>query len=328
MQSTRKNRNTQFSITLVLALAAVPSFGCVGLDDELDTSSTEQGIMSWTLSSYATTPPGAPAIDLNVRGSFVYWTRGNDIFRVSKTPGSSTTTVCSGCGGAQFGLDASNVYYTNPTTDEVASVALGGGLPLLLTTSPASVGVFDNVVVDSADVYWVGGHSIYRVPTGGGSWTLVYAGSTSSEIADDASNIYMADSGTLYQIPKAAPHTPNSLVTAWTTKLRITGGVATWNEVNDIKQFPIAGGSVTTFNTAASSYSLASFAVDSTYIFFIEKSSSLATARIRRIPIATPTATPTTIVNMAYALNPGNLQTDGTFIYWADTSGIQKADRI
>lgn len=309
-----------FSVLAVVAV--VPLAGCVDLegDDPPELSDVSQAVAS-TLTSFG---GGAPAEDLFLRSTFVYWSRGGDIFKVSKS-GGSVTTLCTGCAAHELTVDASNVFYASPSTSDVAKVSTSGGFPLFLATSPAAPAIESNVIVDASNVYWVGGTTIYRCAIGGSAVTTVYAGSA-SQIAADTNNIYQVAGGQLRKIAKSTLAVTN-VVAASGTDLRVEGGVATWRDTNVIKRISTSGGTVTTFNSAVSGNFVNDMAVDATNVYFIQKpSGGVGNALVRKIPISTPSATPTTLYTIATTKSPGDLQADGSFIYWSDTDGVWKAD--
>jgi streptogramin lyase len=97
--------------------------------------------------------PFALAVDANN----VYWTNEQDGGSVLSMPntGGTPTTLATGCGTSRLTVDAANVYFTNPGTQNdglVLSVPIGGGTVTTLVTGQAAP---EAIVNDASSLYWV-----------------------------------------------------------------------------------------------------------------------------------------------------------------------------
>jgi hypothetical protein len=100
-------------------------------------------------------------------------------------------------------VDSSNLYFIDSpdgtTNGTIKKVGLSGGAVTTLWSSPTLVP--DSIAVDSANVYWSGGSSIFKVGKNGGTASQVQTNLQPCFIAMDAANIYFTD---LHNVSKVA----------------------------------------------------------------------------------------------------------------------------
>jgi hypothetical protein len=127
---------------------------------------------------------------LAVKDSAAYWATADGVVKGTIIGGPATLLVPDKTIWA-FTLDASNIYWTSPTTGAVMK------MPLLSTTpTPVASGLAFpiDVAVDATHVYWVGGKTTYTVmkaPLQGGAPVILATGpGTAQRIAVDANSVY------------------------------------------------------------------------------------------------------------------------------------------
>lgn len=101
-------------------------------------------------------------------------------------------------------VDATNAYWSQPSTGSVMSVPLAGGAPLTLATAQANPGP---VTLDSANLYWANGGqwafptmppgsdegSIVKLPLAGGAPITLASGISPCGLATDGTSVYFTD---------------------------------------------------------------------------------------------------------------------------------------
>jgi hypothetical protein len=204
------------------------------------------GINTGEVMSYWVTDSHRYPYGIAVDATHIYWVEQNPLdghsAKVMRAPikGGGTIVIaedpsdltCSGCPAKTFGIgvDATNVYWTEPGKVYKAVKTEIGRTPILLASGTgASVGA---IAVDSTSVYWIDGVHIKKIMTSGGSGvtTLATGSSLAFSIAVDSTSVYWIDGA----------------------KIQKTG---------------ISGGGVTTLATGTSPSRLA---VDSTSVFWID----------------------------------------------------------
>jgi hypothetical protein len=137
-----------------------------------------------------TTDPYSVAVD----AISVYWN-----YPVERMPlgGGATVTLAASGANQSFStqtiaVDASNVYWADPSTGTVNRVPTGGGTPTTLANAQPR-----GIALDAANVYWTDGTgAIMKVSLGGGSPTTLATGQTNAfGIAVDSTSVYWTNQG-------------------------------------------------------------------------------------------------------------------------------------
>jgi hypothetical protein len=320
----------------LMTVMALGTAGCMAESDELDedveqeeeTATAEQAVLgSFNLFPFA---GGSSPKDVTIYGSFVYWTKGSEIWKTSKTPNGGSSLLCSDCGDPyEIGVDGSYVFYADAVNGIIASVSVaGGGLPLFIASSPLPIIIEGNVVVDNDFVYWPTSTAIYKAPKFGGTPIAIVAGINPVAIAQDSSSIYFTGNGLVRKVSKSSG-VVSTIATGSALNLVVTGGFVVWNELGGaIRRVSSVGGTVTTFNTVVSGRSNTSVGADGTFIFYTDRpSSGVGTSYVRRATIALPSTAGAAIYSLNASLMPDDVSSDGSYIYWGDGNGIKKAER-
>jgi hypothetical protein len=170
-------------------------------------------------------------------------------------------------------VDATSVYWIGGASGaDVMSVPKNGGTPKVLATNqPAPTSTWGQaLVVDSANVYWILGASILKVPLHGGASPVTLAsGERPDSLAVDATTVYWSDEGyTRLGNVMSLPSSGGQATTLVSGRIRTQPGIAVdaanvyfidpgYNSV-DVKKVPIQGGAAVTIGSSPDpAYSLA-----------------------------------------------------------------------
>jgi hypothetical protein len=291
--------------------------------------SAQHALGTFTLFPFAANS-GTPN-DVVSYGSYVYWSKGGEIRRISKTPGQPSALLCAACGTpVDLAVSGAYVYYMELGGQNIGAVPVGGSeFPLLIAHTPSPLIVGGGLAADGTHVYWPASNGIYRAPRDGGAAQLFVGNVAPVAIAQDSASIYFLGNGLLRKAAKSTGALTTLASSAPTIQLVVSGGYAYFgNGGTSLRRVATSGGAVTTFATAATGRYASSIGVDGTYLFYTDwPQTGVGTSYIRRASLASPGAAPVTLYSMNAALSPDDLASDGSYLYWGDGNGIKKAER-
>jgi hypothetical protein len=128
---------------------------------------------------------------LTLDATNVYWSdySTNQIMGVPKAGGAAFLVAIAPSPPSGIGIDDTNIYWTQPFTSTIQSVPIGGGPVTMVATS---MGDAWNMAVASSYVFYSASSSIGRAPKlGGQQWILTYD-SEQGALAVDATNVYFS----------------------------------------------------------------------------------------------------------------------------------------
>jgi sugar lactone lactonase YvrE len=147
-----------------------------------------------------------------IDSTYVYWVNDGDgsINKVAIN-GGSVTNIASVTMPAMYrpwashiiAVDSASLYFIdNPTgtTGTINKVGLTGGTVTTLWSSPTIIP--DSIAVDSSNVYWSGGSSIYKIGKNGGTASQVQTNLLPCFIGLDATSIYFSDLKNVSKVDK------------------------------------------------------------------------------------------------------------------------------
>jgi hypothetical protein len=179
--------------------------------------------------------------------------------------GASPTT-----GGFRIAVDATNVYWVD--ANGLQRVPIGGGTPTVLQS--VSVG---GVAVDATNVYWTQPNTgqLFKAAKAGGAPVALNVSLGGSEpLVVDASNVYVADGNTVWQVPidgsaavaltivNGGLEPPLAIDSQY---VYFTLGIAPSYQCSGLHRVPIGGGPV---RQVANDQRVTSIAVDATSIYW------------------------------------------------------------
>ncbi len=147
-----------------------------------------------------------------VDSTYVYWVNeGDGLINKVAINGGSVTNITSVTGDVIkrswashiIAVDSANLYFIdNPTgtTGTINKVGLTGGTVTTLWSSPTIIP--DSIAVDSSNVYWSGGSSIYKIAKNGGTASNVQTDLLPCFIGLDATSIYFSDLKNVSKVDK------------------------------------------------------------------------------------------------------------------------------
>jgi len=177
-------------------------------------------------------------------------------------------------------VDGNSVYWGGSSGHAIQKVPLAGGTAADLVTGTDA----QYLASDGTNVYWsdfsMQGGAFVRVPVGGGTPTVLATGlSNPGDIAVDGTNVYFANSSTLFgtkfwKVPQGGA-TP--AMVAMTTdfavyEIAVDATIIYWAASNKIGKAALAGGSVETIATGQ--HGALSIAVDATNVYWLNTDST------------------------------------------------------
>jgi hypothetical protein len=133
----------------------------------------------------------------------IYWGTLQAIMAVGLDGGIPTALVDGGAGVLNpmcVAIDEANVYWTDDKTGSVTTVPKHGGEVITLASD---LNLPSGIVVDSTNVYWIGGGGVQTVPIDGGSpVTLATLAGGVGIAVDDTSLYWTTSSGVVKLTPK------------------------------------------------------------------------------------------------------------------------------
>ncbi len=215
--------------------------------------------------------------DITIQEGVLYWTASNGVFRRELTSAAATTTrlVSASANNGPIATDSNSVYWAGVAGDPIRKVPLAGGTSTDVVTGTEAF----YIASDGTNIYWsdfdMQGGAFVMAPVGGGTPTVLATGlSNPGDIAIEGSNVYFANSSTLFgtkfwKVPLGGG-TPVML--ALTTEFNV-GDIAVdatnvyWAAYRTIAKAPVGGGAITTVATAQAGASY--IAVDATNIYWV-----------------------------------------------------------
>lgn len=262
----------------VLTLATKQDAWSVRLDDQYVYWNNESGELrrvpkqGGTVEVVGTLSQAGMALDFALDSTDVYFAQwdGNDggpLVRVQKD-GGVPTTLASAFYGMGIAIDNTTVYWTEiPGTQDpgtIRSVPKDGGSPSLLATSYPDDPVF--VRVDSAYLYytrWDVSGGVSRIPTQGGSATVLASVPYANDIAVDASDVYFTSQGSsagVWRVPKQGGTLTQLVQDSQAEDLWLDGLWVYYTDFNNVRKVPKAGGAYV--DVAPNQQNVRSIAVD------------------------------------------------------------------
>lgn len=178
-------------------------------------------------------------------------------------------------------VDATSVYWSDPTLGAIVKVPVGGGNA---TTIGTGVGLAQALALDATNVYYASGNpnGIGKVPIAGGPATVLLSMTVPpTALAVHAGNLYWTQ------------YDPGMIVT-----------------------MPVGGGTPTTLATLASGSTPSGIVVDDASVYWTDANFSVATGSGEIVKIPVGGGNPTTL---ASGLDlPGAMALDAANVYWID----------
>ena len=172
-------------------------------------------------------------------------------------------------------MDSNFVYWADVAGSRIHKTPVAGGTTVdFATTTQAQY-----IAADGTNVYWsdqdLQGGSFVTAPAGGGTPTVLAMDlSNPGDIVVDATNVYFANSSTLFgtkfwKVPRGGG-TPVMVALSpdfGTYEIAVDATDIYWAAYNKIGKAPLSGGSVTTFATGQQG--AMSIAVDATNVYWL-----------------------------------------------------------
>jgi hypothetical protein len=208
-------------------------------------------------------PPWGPTYEIHLM------TGGSNYSKLASIPNIS---------GVLMTLDATNVYWLDPTAGTLSKAPLSGSGSV---TQLTSIGGAGGITVDSTYVYWGDASSVRRIHlTGGSADTLVSGIGSPGFLSVDATNLYYtAVSAALYRLPLGTT-TPTELLPSQGTFKYPAIGPKTfyWSTGTVIHAVALTGGAwgtstaspIRTLYTAPSGDTLVGLGVVGNSLYFVD----------------------------------------------------------
>ena len=213
--------------------------------------------------------------DMAIRDGALYWSGSNGVYRrdLGGAGGSATKIAGSSSADRAIAVDSNFVYWSSGSS--IRKVPLAGGTATDVATGTDAL----YLATDGTNVYWsdfdMQGGAFVMAPVGGGTPTVLATGlSNPGDITVDATNVYFANSSTLFgtkfwKVPRGGG-TPVMVALSpdfGAYEIAVDATDIYWAGYNRIGKAPIAGGSVTTFATGQ--LGAMSIAVDATNVYWL-----------------------------------------------------------
>ena len=215
--------------------------------------------------------------DMAIKDGALYWTADDGVYRrdLAAARGSATKIVDSSSARGPIAVDGNSVYWSGVSGDPIRKVPRAGGTASDVVTGTDAL----YVASDGTNVYWsdfdMQGGAFVMAPVGGGTSMVLATDLTNpGDIALDATNVYFANSSTLFgtkfwKVPQGGG-TPVMVALApdfAVYEIAVDATDIYWAAYSTIGKAPIAGGSVTTVATGQKG--ALSIAVDATNVYWL-----------------------------------------------------------
>lgn len=209
-------------------------------------------------------------------------------------------------------VDSNNVYFTDPFSNSVYRVPVGGGTEVTLATNQNGTG---DIAVDSSNVFWTttGNDTVCSLPLAGGSVTTLAVGqNVPLPLAVDATNVYWGTRSDIMAAHLSGGSAFTFVVGRVAADLAVQGSTLCWTQPSGsiVEMLPLGG--VDRFVTSTDPPSM--IATDASSVYWV----SIATSgSVLKAPLGGGTVT---TLFSSHGSVPSGIAVDATTVYWVDQS--------